>query len=283
MYWYAKDKVTYNGTEYSFDANTGNKILTKLDTSGNLKYFKAIDIAPYGSNFVDVIGNDKINVSGFTTANNFLNYPITYNRASSLYIATFGNLDSYYLTPTKEYLLLNNIEMDNNPDNANTFSFDLINNVNWNANSDQNWLNLSFLDLTGKYNFRNLISGNGDAKIIMSAETNNTGVNRTANILISGDGGVASKTIAVTQSAVLATGESKTFVTTFYPNPTSDILNIETQQKISRIEIFDMSGKLLKTADGKDKKVSVLNLNKGMYLIRLYTENGAVNSKFIKN
>ena len=281
MYWLAKDKVSLNGTEYIFDP-AGTKILMKLDTDGNLKYFKTTDKV-FGSPGIDVMGEDKINVSGFTTALNILNYPINYNGASSFYIATFGDLDTKYLTPTKEYLELNNIEMSNNPDNANTFSFDLINNVNWTANSDNSWLNLSFQSLTGKYDYKNLISGNGDAKIIMSAQTNNTGVNRTSNVLISGDSGVSPKTIAITQSAVLASGETKTFVTTLYPNPTSDVLNIETQQKISKIEIYDLSGKLLKTADGKNKQVSVSQLNKGMYVIRIYTENGVVNSKFIKN
>lgn len=282
MYYFAKGKVGLNGSEFNFDDINGNKVLTKLDTSGNLKYFKPIDGVTYGSNFIDVIGNDQINLTGFTTAGNLLNYPVNNNRASNLYIATFGNLDSYYLTPIKDYLSLNAIEMENNPANANTFSFDLINNVNWNANSDQPWLNLSYLSLIEKNNFKNSISGTGDAKIIISADTNNTGASRSSNILVSGTG-VSGKTIIVTQNFILATGETKTMVTTLYPNPTSDVLNIETKQNISKIEIYDLSGKLVKTANGKDKKVTVSQLNKGMYLIKLYTETGVINSKFIKN
>lgn len=281
MYWFARGNVSLNGTEYIFDP-AGTKVLMKLDTEGSLKYFKTIDNI-FGSPGIDVMGDDKINVWGFTSAQNFLNYPIGNNGASSFYIATFGDLPVKYLTPTKEYLELTNLEISNNPDNGNTFSFDLINNVNWTANSDTNWLNLSYLSLTGKHDFKNAISGNGDAKLIMSAQTNTTGVNRTANILVSGDSGVSPKTIAITQSAVLAAGEIKTFVTTLYPNPTSDILYIDTKQRISKIEIFDMSGRLLKTADGKEKKVSVEQLNKGTYLILIHTENGVVNSKFIKN
>lgn len=282
MYGYVKDKMSVNGTEYLFDANTGNKILLKLDTDGSLKYSKVVDSGMNNYPMLSVFGNDKVNVSSFTSASTILNYPVNFNRASNFYIATFGNLDTKYLTPTKEYLELTNLEISNNPDNANTFSFDIINNVNWTANSDTSWLNLSYLSLTGKHDFKNSISGNGDAKLIMSAQTNTTGVNRTANVLVSGDSGVSPKTIAITQSAVLASGENKTFVTTLYPNPTSDILYIDTKQRISKIEIFDMSGRLLKTADGKDKKVSVAQLNKGTYLILIHTENGVVNSKFIK-
>ncbi|MGV8916033.1 MAG: T9SS type A sorting domain-containing protein [Kaistella sp.] len=282
MSWYVKDKLTYKGAEYSFDAAAGNKILTKFDTQGNIKYNKIFDIYNSSYPMVDVMANDKVNISGLTTSTSILNYPINYNRASSMYIATFGELDSYYMTPAKDYLQLNSLDIANNPDNNNTFSFDLLNNVSWTASSDQAWLNLSFLSLTEKNNFKNSISGNGDAKIILSANTNETGANRTSNVMISGTG-VSSKTIAVTQSGLLASGETKTFVTTLYPNPTSDILNIETQQKISKIEIFDLSGKLVKSVDGKAKNVSVSNLTNGMYLIKLYTENGVVNSKFIKN
>ena len=103
-----------------------------------------------------------------------------------------------------------------------------------------------------------------------------------ANINLSGDQGVNAKTVIVSQTFILATGEAKTVFTTLYPNPTSDILNIETDQKISKIEVYDVSGKLAISTNGKDKKVTVSNLNNGMYFIKLYTENGVINSKFIK-
>ena len=281
MNWFVKDKIYVSGIEYNFDANVGNKIFAKFDTNGNLQYNKVVDVNQSSYPMIDVIDEDKINISALTFSNSILNYPVNYNRASSLYIATFGNLSQKYLTPIKDYLTLSEIAISNNPDNANTFSFDLVNNTDWNAASDQTWLNLSFLSLVEKNNFKNSILGSGDAKIIISADTNNSGANRSGSILLNGTG-VNSKTIIVTQTFVLSTGETKNIVTTLYPNPTSDVLNIETKQIISKIEIFDLSGKLVKSENGKDKKVSVSNLTKGMYLIKLYTENGVVNSKFIK-
>ncbi|MGA9212427.1 T9SS type A sorting domain-containing protein [Kaistella sp.] len=289
-YFNFKNKISVDNVEYNFDENSGNKVISKFDNNGNLKYFSAVDNGAeygggisYNSRNIDVIANDQFNISGITYENHFLNYPITNTLNPKFYVATFGNLDTKYLTPESNYMQLSNVAIPNNLENANTFSFNLVNNVNWTATSDQNWLNLSYEKLAQKGLNTTSISDNGDALITLTAETNNTGANRTANILVSGDGNVSPKTIAVTQSGILATGETKTFVTTLYPNPTSDILNIETQQNISKIEIFDMTGKLLKTTNGKDKKVSVSQLTKGMYLIKLYTENGVVNSKFIKN
>ncbi|MCD9853542.1 T9SS type A sorting domain-containing protein [Epilithonimonas sp. JDS] len=280
MYYSVKDKVRIGGTEYSFNSTDGNKILLKLDTNGNLVYYKTTDKGMLAYSLVDVIENDKINASGFTSENNFLNYKINNQNATNLYVATFGALDQKYLTPMNNYLILTNAAISNNPGNANSFVFDLVNNVNWTATSDQNWLNLT---ASQNKNIANVISGNGDAKLTLTAETNNSGSTRSSNIFISGDGGVASKTIVVTQTGILANQEAKTFVTVIYPNPTSDIINIQTDQKISKIEIFDTSGKLLKLNSGSEKSIQVSELVKGIYLIKIYSDNHIINSKFIKN
>ncbi len=287
MYFRTFDKVTYNGNEYLFSPITGNtfanNLLMKINSSGDLAYLKQVHQTGIPSTpKIDVIGNDKLNISSLTDNDKFMNYPIDYNRGSSIYIATFGNLDSYYLSPIKDYKLLTNLAISNNPNNENYFTFDLVNNVNWSASSDQSWLTISVEDFSGNYNFQNSLAGTNDVKIILKAQTNASGQTRSANINLSGDQGVNARTVIVTQTFILATGEAKTVFTTLYPNPTSDILNIETDQKISKIEVYDASGKLAISTNGKDKKVTVSNLNNGMYFIKLYTENGVINSKFIK-
>jgi|GEM_PF-1564432 len=280
MYYSVKDKVNFNGTEYSFNVTDGNKILLKLDTNGNRVYHKITDKGMLSISLTDVIENDKINVSGFTAENNFLNYKINTQNATNLYLATFGTLDQKYLTPMSNYLILTNAAISNNPGNANSFVFDLVNNVNWTATSDQNWLTLA---ASQNKNTANVIFGSGDAKLTLTAETNNSGSTRSSSIIISGDGGVASKTVVVTQTGILANQEAKTFVTVIYPNPTSDILNIQTDQKISKIEIYDTSGKLLKSNSGNEKNIKVSELAKGLYLIKIYSDNHIINYKFIKN
>ena len=283
MYYSVKDKVTINAVEYSFNATDGNKILLKLNTDGNLVYYKTTDKGMNSYPLVDVIENDKINVSGYTSENSFLNYKVNNQNATNLYVATFGTLDQKYLTPISNYLILKDASISNNPANANSFEFDLINNVDWTATSDQNWLSLSSVKLTQGKNTLNTISGTGDAKILLAAETNNSGITRSSSILISGSAGVDSKTLVVTQTGVLANQEAKTFVTVIYPNPTSDVLNIQTDEKISKIEIYDTSGKLLKTKSGNEKSIKVPELTKGLYLIKIYTDKTVITSKFIKN
>jgi len=282
-YFKFKTDLYYEGVTYPFDTVLGDKTIIKFDNNGNLLYNQIVDKNYVSGNLIDVFGVDKYNVLGSSLQTNFLLYPITNSVSSKNYVATFGALDGIYLRPINNYTEISNVAVLNNPSPAvNEYSFLLLNNVPWTANSDQSWLNLSFVQLSGKNASQTAVSGNGDAKIILTAAENTTGIFRSANVLITGTG-VPSKTVTVTQTGILATGENSTLVTTVYPNPTSDFLNIKSDQKISKIEIYDMSGKLVQTSKMNNEKVSVSKLPKGNYLLKIQTENGVVTSKFIKN
>lgn len=69
-----------------------------------------------------------------------------------------------------------------------------------------------------------------------------------------------------------------------YPNPATDILNIESNA-IQQIEIFDISGKKLLSENYKTLRnisLNVLNYPKGVYFIKVYTATGRKAAKFIK-
>lgn len=282
LYRFAYDKNKFDGVEYSFDPTFGERVVFKFDTNAAFKYIINIEKSLSVYKYIDVLKEDTFNILSYTQENNLFNYPVKNNNATNMYIATFGQLDKKYLTPEKNYLELNTLEISNRPVSTdNQFSFDLINNVNWSAISDQAWLNLSFTNLSGK-NPLNTINGNGDAKITLTADQNITGVARTSSIMITGEE-VVGKTIIVTQGAILATGESKLSIITLYPNPTSDYLNIKTDHNISKVDLFDMTGKLVLSSKLQEHKVDVSTLIKGNYVIKIYTESGVVTSKFIKN
>ncbi|MDP4224352.1 MAG: T9SS type A sorting domain-containing protein, partial [Bacteroidota bacterium] len=69
-----------------------------------------------------------------------------------------------------------------------------------------------------------------------------------------------------------------------YPNPVSDILNIENGKQIISIELFDISGRLL--LSGKvNSKVFELDMGRyprGIYFIRAIIETGAITRKIVK-
>ncbi|MFC3157763.1 Por secretion system C-terminal sorting domain-containing protein [Chryseobacterium arachidis] len=96
--------------------------------------------------------------------------------------------------------------------------------------------------------------------------------------------GIDNYVIEASNSAVLGTSDikkEKTSIIAIGPNPTSEYLNILTELKINKAEIFDMSGKKVNsTLEGN--QINVKHLNPGSYIINLETSKGKTVEKFIK-
>lgn len=77
---------------------------------------------------------------------------------------------------------------------------------------------------------------------------------------------------------------SKQEVVYLYPNPTFDMINIKMDNKIKRVVLFDLMGKILMDEiETNIKAVSLLNLESGIYLIRIEDTNGTIyNEKIVK-
>lgn len=94
--------------------------------------------------------------------------------------------------------------------------------------------------------------------------------------------------IKMTESGSLIFGEEKSFSTlstdlneessiaAFYPNPVSDILHLNTDGKISHIEIYDMSGRCVKSinAEGNRLEIDVKSIDSGLYILRITGKDG---------
>lgn len=68
-----------------------------------------------------------------------------------------------------------------------------------------------------------------------------------------------------------------------YPNPTQNILNIETQEQIiETIKIINLQGVIVKEV-GITDKIDISSLASGMYFIQIFSEGNRITKKFIKN
>ena len=71
-----------------------------------------------------------------------------------------------------------------------------------------------------------------------------------------------------------------------YPNPTNNILNIQSDASIEHVEMITMDGRVLANFDqeivSNNYTVDVSSFVPGIYFARVYTSNGKVVSKFIK-
>ena len=68
-----------------------------------------------------------------------------------------------------------------------------------------------------------------------------------------------------------------------YPNPVRDILHIDSNQNITKIEIFSMNGLMIMSDEIVEDVVNLEQLQSGMYFIKVYTGEEITNMKFIKS
>ncbi|SEH45260.1 T9SS type A sorting domain-containing protein [Chryseobacterium culicis] len=80
--------------------------------------------------------------------------------------------------------------------------------------------------------------------------------------------------------AVHETSKEQTFKIS--PNPAQEILNIESDAKISLVSIFDAKGSLIKNIFNPDKSLHISDLTTGVYIIKVKTEKSEFTQKFIK-
>jgi len=82
-------------------------------------------------------------------------------------------------------------------------------------------------------------------------------------------------------TASLSTKSFNQINVSVYPNPTSDVLNIDTTENINNVIVYNLSGqKVLQT--NTQAAVNVSALNAGVYLLEVQTEKGTGIMKFVK-
>lgn len=83
--------------------------------------------------------------------------------------------------------------------------------------------------------------------------------------------------IANTNSGISSSGNN---ALQFYPNPVNDEITLQVDD-LEKVEIVDLNGKII---DRKydTKKISCIELNAGMYLLKVFTKNEILVAKFIK-
>jgi len=65
-----------------------------------------------------------------------------------------------------------------------------------------------------------------------------------------------------------------------YPNPVSDILYFDTDQEINKVILFDMLGRKM-MEQSNTKNISVSDLQKGSYILKLFSDKGVQTEKII--
>ncbi len=65
-----------------------------------------------------------------------------------------------------------------------------------------------------------------------------------------------------------------------YPNPSVGSINIDYNERFSTINIINLQGKMV--LQSNQKNIDISGLENGIYIVQIATENGVLNSKFVK-
>lgn len=71
---------------------------------------------------------------------------------------------------------------------------------------------------------------------------------------------------------------------TLYPNPAKDVLNIQAKEglAVNSVEIYNQLGQIVMAITNTVNSVDVANLASGTYFVKVNTEKGSANAKFVK-
>jgi hypothetical protein len=92
-------------------------------------------------------------------------------------------------------------------------------------------------------------------------------------------------TFTTESNPALSTEEFKTKLFTIYPNPTAESLNIETNETINSVTVYNLLGKQIMFIEGNqilNNTLNVGNLTKGIYFITIEANGKNEKLKFIK-
>jgi len=90
----------------------------------------------------------------------------------------------------------------------------------------------------------------------------------------------------ITKSATyapLAITDEHTLEFSVFPNPTNGILNITSKTPLNRIEIYSILGKEILNSINSNNSLDISNLNRGVYIIKVHSNNELGIKRIIKN
>ena len=68
-----------------------------------------------------------------------------------------------------------------------------------------------------------------------------------------------------------------------YPNPTKDKIYFKDLKNISKVNIYDVQGRLIKTSFPKDNYTDLLSFNNGIYIIEVFADGKSYKARLVKN
>ncbi|MFL3661533.1 MAG: T9SS type A sorting domain-containing protein [Polaribacter sp.] len=89
--------------------------------------------------------------------------------------------------------------------------------------------------------------------------------------------------VECTACATASISDQKAFEFSVYPNPSTNFLNLKTQENLSSLQVLDILGKSIILKKEVKETLDISTLNNGVYFLKLTSDNGLISTKrFIK-
>lgn len=85
-----------------------------------------------------------------------------------------------------------------------------------------------------------------------------------------------------TVQSFLSTAEVTNSDFRIYPNPVVDVLHFEGKEKVKKLEIFDVAGRIIFAKGVEENQVNLSSLKAGNYILKIYTKNQTLSYKIMK-
>ena len=66
-----------------------------------------------------------------------------------------------------------------------------------------------------------------------------------------------------------------------YPNPSSGIINIRTDETVDKTQLYNTLGQLIINKNSNTKQLNINSVKPGIYLLKIYSNNNVVTKKVI--
>jgi len=224
----------------------------------------------------------------------------TTQRIAQLYTANInGMLGGFYFHQSSTYSGVTSFTVEVRNNNSGAPGTTLLGSKSIDINSlssgrfNWNYFDLSDLNInltTGNSYFIVIYAGGATPSWSVRRQATNTG----STSQISTDNGATwaaatvgyrIRSVVYESTSTLATSNIKSTEIKIYPNPATDILKIKLlKNEKSKIEIYDISGRLVKQMDANSDNIelNVSSLTKGSYLLSISTNSQKITKKFIK-
>ncbi|KAB8153482.1 T9SS type A sorting domain-containing protein [Kordia sp. TARA_039_SRF] len=111
-------------------------------------------------------------------------------------------------------------------------------------------------------------------------------INGVADIFFDFNPAITTNTVNTEIVAPLSVAEFEENTISTYPNPTKDILHIQSKSLVNNISVFDINGRLLNSKTLSNSKteyqLNVRNLSQGIYFVKIQTDEETQTQKIIK-